>query len=180
MAAIAAAFGTALIEMVAALPRTRRNAPEERLALNQVRPALSTSRARLETLADLDAEAFDRLLLSRRLPRSTVAEQAARCDAIAEAAKDATLVPLETARVSADVLALAETVARVGNGAAMSDLLVAIGLVRAAAEGAAANVRVNLDMLDDAEFSRSAAGQLVATLDGVTHSAHRAIGALQG
>ena len=179
VAAISGAFGTALTEMVAALPRTRRNAPEERVTLDQVRPALSASRARLETLADLDSEAFDRVLRSHRLPQSTAAEQAARRDAIAEATKDATRVPLETARVCADVLARAVTVAGAGNRAAMSDLLVAIGIVRAAAEGAAANVRANLDTLDDEEFLRNSTAQLVATLDDVMHSAHRALGALQ-
>lgn len=180
VAAIAAAFGTALIEMVAALPRTRRNAPEERSALDQMRPALSTSRARLETLADLDAESFDRLLVSRRLPRNTASEQPARRHAVAEATRAATLVPLETARVCADVLALAETVAGAGNPAAASDVLVAIGILRCAAEGAAANVRANLDSLDDATFVQDATTQLVATLDEVTHSTRRAIGALQG
>lgn len=180
VAAISGAFGTALTEMVASLPRTRRNAPEERVTLDQVRPALSVSRARLETLADLDSEAFDRLLRSSRLPRSTAAEQAARRDAVAEATRDATRVPLETARVCADVLALAATVADAGNRAAMSDLLVGIGIVRAAAEGAAANVRANLATLDDPAFARSSTEQLVATLDDATHSAHRAIVALQG
>ena len=180
VAAIAGAFGTALTEMVASLPRTYRNAPEERVALDKVRPALSASRARLETLADLDSAAFDRLLRGRRLPKGTATEQAARRDAIAEATRDATRVPLETARVCADVLVLAATVAGAGNRAAMSDLLVAIGIVRAAAEGAAANVRANLDTLDDAAFLQSVHAQLVATLDDVTQAAHRAIGVLQG
>ena len=78
------------------------------------------------------------------------------------------------------MLALSETVAGAGNRSAMSDLLVAIGTVRAAAEGAAANVRANLATLDDKAFARSSTEQLVATLDDATHSAHRAIVALQG
>ncbi len=180
VAAIAGAFGTALFEMVAALPRTRWNTPEDRVVLEQVRPALATSRARLEALADLDAEAFDRLVSSGRLPKNTASELAARRHAVAEATKDATRVPLETARVCAEVLALAEMVAGAANPAAASDVLVAIGLLRCAADGAAANVRANLDTLDDAAFVQDAAAQLVATLDGAMHSAHRAVGILHG
>ncbi len=180
VAAIAGACGTALAEMVAALPRTRQNEPREHAELEVVLPALSAARARLETLAQLDVEAFDRLLLSFRLPKHTDEEQALRRAVILDATKDATLVPLETARVCADVLQLIETVAGAGNRAAAADLLVAIGMVRAAADGAAANVRANLDTLDDQAFSASALVRLTATLEDLATSAHTALGALQG
>ena len=180
VAALAGACGTALAEMVAALPRTRQNEPGERAALEMVRPALLAARTRLETLAQLDVEAFDRLLCGFRLPKHTETEQALRRTAIAEATKEATLVPLETARVCADALKLIETVAGAGNRAAAADVLVAIGVVRAAAEGAAANVRANLETLDDQAFTAGSMQRLAATLEDVTLSAHAAIGALQG
>ena len=125
-------------------------------------------------------EAFDRLLVAFRLPKGSDAEKAARQAAIADATKDATLVPLETARVSADVLMLLETVADAGNRAAAADLLVAIGIVRAAADGAAANVRANLGTLADQAFTASSMRRLTATLEDATRSAHTAIGAVQG
>lgn len=179
VAAIAGACGTALAEMVAALPRTRQNEPRERAELEVVLPALSAARARLVTLAQLDVEAFDRLLLGFRQPKGNEAEQAVRRAAIAEATKDATLVPLETARVCADVLKLMETVAGAGNRAAAADLLVAIGIVRAAADGAATNVRANLDTLDDQSFIDSALARLTASLEDAAQSAHTAMGSLQ-
>jgi len=178
--AITGALGAALAEMVASLPRTRHNSLDERQALDLVLPALATARARLEKLADLDADAFDRLLQRFRLPKGTDEQEAVRRAAIVEATKDATLVPLETARVCADVLKLMETVAGAGNPAAGSDLFVAIGLTRASAEGAAANVRANLETLDDAAFALASTRRISATLDDVLHSAHAAIGALQG
>ena len=179
VAAVTAACGTALAEMVAALPRTRHDSPEERNALDLVRPVLAACRARFEKLADLDTEAFDRLLRAFRLPKGTSGEASARRAAIADATRDATLVPLETSRLCADVLKLMETVAVAGNPAAASDLLVGIGIVRASAEGAAANVRANLHTLDDTAFSQHSTRRLTSTLDDVTHSAHAAIGALQ-
>ncbi|MEP7117689.1 MAG: cyclodeaminase/cyclohydrolase family protein [Acidobacteriota bacterium] len=180
VAALAGASGTALAEMVAALPRTRQNAAAERAALEQVLPALTAARARLEKLADLDVEAFERLLTAFRLPKGSDAEKTARRAAVTDATKDATLVPLETARTCADVLKLMETVADAGHRAAASDLFVGVSLVRAAAEGAAANVRANLESLADPAFVLSSTRRLMATLDDVTHSAHTALGSLHG
>jgi len=179
VAAMAGACGAALAEMVAALPRTRQNEPSERAELELVRPVLSAARARLEALAQLDVEAFDRLLRALRLAKVSEQEQTLRRATILDATKDATLVPLETALVCADVLKLIETVAEAGNRAAAADLLVAIGVVRAAAEGAAVNVRANLDTLDDQVFTASSMRRLSATLEDVTQSAHRALGSLQ-
>jgi len=178
--AVAGALGAALAEMVAALPRTRQNAVAEREALDLVRPALAAARARLERLATLDCDAFDRLRAAARLPKASDADKTARLAALADATKDATLVPLETARVCADVLQLMETVAGAGNRAASSDLFVAIGLVRTAAEGAAASVRANLETVDDPTFAQTSTRRISATLDDVTQSAHTAIGLLQG
>ncbi len=180
VAAVTGAFGAALAEMVAALPRTRQNAVTEREALDLVRPSLTAARARLEHLATLDCDAFDALLAASRRPKASVEDKAARLAAMADATKDATLVPLETARVCADVLKLMETVAGAGNRAASSDLFVAIAVVRTAAEGAAASVRANLETLDDAAFAQASTRRLSATLDDVMQSAHTAIGLLQG
>ena len=180
VAAITGALGAALAEMVASLPRTRQNALEERQALDLVLPAITAARARLVKLADLDTDAFEQLMREFRRPKGTDEENELRRAAIADATKEATLVPLDTARVCADVLKLMETVAGAGNRAAGSDLFVAIGLVRCSAEGAAANVRANLDTLDDPAFALASTRRISATLDDVMQSAHTAIGALQG
>jgi glutamate formiminotransferase/formiminotetrahydrofolate cyclodeaminase len=64
----------------------------------------------------------------------------------------ATEIPLETLRASSEALTHARTVADYGNPSAASDVGVAIGLLTAAAEGAAANVRINLAGLKDEAF----------------------------
>lgn len=178
--AITGALGAALAEMVASLPRTRQNAVEERQALDLVRPAIAAARARLLTLAELDSNAFEQLMREFRRPRGTDEQNERRRAAIIDATKNATLVPLDTARVCADVLKLMETVAGAGNRSASSDLFVAIGLVRCSAEGAAANVRANLDTLADPAFALASTRRISATLEDVVQSAHTAIGALQG
>ena len=79
-----------------------------------------------------------------RLPKASDDEKAARTRAIQSALQDATVVPLDTLRACAHALAHARVVAEHGNASAASDAGVAIGLLRAAAAGADANVRINL------------------------------------
>ncbi len=180
VAAVAGALGTALTQMVAGLPRTRHDNDEERAMLATVQGPLADLRARLLALADDDTAAFDRLMAAFRLPKATDADKAARTAAIQAATRDATTVPLQTAVACARVLDLLGTVAALGNPSASSDLLVAIGMLRAAAEGAAANVRINLDSLTDESFRADAATGIAAVLDEVATHTHAATAALQG
>ena len=87
-----------------------------------------------------------------RLPKATDEEKMARTHAIQSALRGATEVPLETLRACADALEHARVVADYGNRSAESDVGVAIGLLKAAAAGAAANVRINLGGLKDEGF----------------------------
>jgi len=58
-------------------------------------------------------------------------------------------VPLETARAAVEVAQLAATVAEKGNTNAVTDAGVAALLAHASAKGAAYNVRVNIQALED-------------------------------
>lgn len=178
--AVAGALGTALTQMVAGLPRTRHDNDDERAMLATVQGPLADLRARLLALADDDTAAFDRLMAAFRLPKATDADKAERKAAIQAATRDATTVPLQTAVACARVLDLLSTVAALGNPSASSDLLVAIGMLRAAAEGAAANVRINLGSLSDESFRADAAARIAAVLDEVATHTHAATAALQG
>jgi formiminotetrahydrofolate cyclodeaminase len=55
-------------------------------------------------------------------------------------------------------------VAALGNPSASSDVGVGVGLLAAAAQGAAANVRINLDGLADDAFKASASSEMEALL----------------
>lgn len=147
--AVTGAIGTALLIMVAGLPKTRTNADEERIALAGARERLVPLREALEQRADDDAAAFDEVMAAYRLPKATDDEKAARKAAVQRALAHATEVPLETLRLAADALELAGIVAQHGVPSASSDVGVAIGLLQAAAAGGAANVRVNLGGVSD-------------------------------
>ena len=151
-AAIAGAMGTSLLVMVAGLAKSRNNLDDEKAALAQARAAIEPITSRLTELADADTHAFNDVMAAYRLPKATDQDKAARTRAIQAALRGATEIPLETLRACADALTHSRAVADYGNQSAASDVGVAIGLLKAAAEGAAANVRINLTGLKDEAF----------------------------
>ncbi|HEX8030162.1 MAG TPA: cyclodeaminase/cyclohydrolase family protein [Vicinamibacterales bacterium] len=151
-AAIAGAMGTSLLVMVTGLAKSKNNTDQEKAALATARAALEPLTAQLTTLADADTEAFNAVMAAYRLPKATDEDKAARTRAIQDALRGATVVPLDTLRACAAALDHGRIVATHGNVSAASDAGVAIGLLRAAAEGAAANVRINLVSLKDESF----------------------------
>jgi len=151
-AAIAGAMGTSLLVMVAGLAKSKNNTDDEKAALAKARAAIEPITSRLTELANADAASFDAVMAAYRLPKATDEEKQARTVAIQTTLSGATEVPLETLRASVDALAHARVVADYGNRSAESDVGVAIGLLEAAAAGAAANVRTNLGGLKDEAF----------------------------
>lgn len=148
-AAIAGAMGTSLLVMVAGLAKSKNNTDDEKAALARARAAIEPITATLTNLADADAASFDAVMAAYRLPKATDEEKAARTRAIQSALRGATEIPLETLRTCTQALEYAQVVADYGNRSAESDVGVAIGLLKAAANGAAANVRMNLGGLKD-------------------------------
>jgi len=164
-AAIAGAMGTALLMMVAGLEKTKSNTADEKAALMAAAAGLKPIRARLMSLADDDAASFDAVMAAYRLPKASDQEKAARTHAIQAALRGATEIPLETLRACANALEHARVVADCGNRSAESDVGVAIGLLKAAARGAAANVRSNLGGLKDEAFKTATEAETVRLLE---------------
>ena len=158
-AAIAGAMGTSLLVMVTGLAKSKSNTDEEKAALAKARAALEPITAQLTQLADHDTAAFNAVMDAYRLPKGTDAEKAARTAAIQQAMRGATVVPLDTLRACVNAIAHGRAVADYGNRSASSDVGVAIGLLKAAAEGAAANVRINLGSLKDEAFKIATDGE---------------------
>jgi methenyltetrahydrofolate cyclohydrolase len=97
------------------------------------------------------------VMAAYRLPKATDEEKAARTKTIQSALRGATEVPLDTLRACVDALSHAKAVEDFGNASAASDVGVAIGLLRAAAQGAAANVEINLAGLKDEAYKNATA-----------------------
>jgi methenyltetrahydrofolate cyclohydrolase len=158
-AAIAGAMGTSLLVMVAGLAKSKNNLDDEKSALANARAALEPISSRLMQLADADTDAFDQVMAAYRKPKATDEEKAARTKAIQSALRGATEVPLDTLRACVDALSHAKAVEDFGNASAASDVGVAIGLLRAAAQGAAANVEINLTGLKDEAYKNATAAE---------------------
>jgi formiminotetrahydrofolate cyclodeaminase len=141
--------------MVAGLAKSRSGSDDERVALAEARASLTGVRERLTALADADADAFNQVMAAYRLPKASDAEKASRKDAIQKALKAATTTPLDTLRAASDGLRLGQVVKEHGNPSAASDVDVGLGLLRAAAEGAAANVNINLESIQDEGFKKA-------------------------
>jgi glutamate formiminotransferase/formiminotetrahydrofolate cyclodeaminase len=156
-AAVAGAMGAGLLAMVAGLTRTRGNTDDERATLRGVRERIVPILEALERCADRDAAAFDGVMAAYRRPKATDEEKAVRKAGIDAAMRGATEVPLETLRLVVEALELGVTVAALGNRSAVSDVSVGAGLLEAAANGATANVRINLEGLGDEEYRRDTA-----------------------
>jgi formiminotetrahydrofolate cyclodeaminase len=156
-AAIAGSLAASLVAMVASLSEGRPKYAEHS-ALHA--DALAAGRAlgeRFLTLADEDASAFERFGVAMRMPRDTDAERESRAAAIRHAARGAAEVPYRTIEACVETVRLSEALAGRSNRNASSDLEVSALLSVAAAEAAAANVRINLQAIGDDEATRDLA-----------------------
>jgi formiminotetrahydrofolate cyclodeaminase len=152
-AAIAAALAASLTCMVVRLSQGR-PAYERFFALHEEGLAIADSaRERFLKLADEDGRAFEAYMAARRLPRDDAESDLARREAIREAARGATTVPLSIVQECHTLAEIDERLAGRINVHAASDLDVSALLIDAAARGAAANAVVNLEAVGDDGFS---------------------------
>jgi formiminotetrahydrofolate cyclodeaminase len=150
--AAAGNLGAALISMVLDLTLSREKFKDVFSELKPIQAEARETAAELLRLMNDDARAFDRMVESRKLPKDTEEQKAARRDAMEKAARHAAEIPMQTARNSAALLSRIPLVAEKGNPNAASDAGVAALLLAAAAEGALLNVGINLSSIGDAAF----------------------------
>jgi formiminotetrahydrofolate cyclodeaminase len=112
-------------------------------SMEEAARALDDLRGQAIPLVDRDAEAYDAVSRALALPKSTPEEKAARKEAMRGALLGAMAVPLETMRVARSALAALSPLAAAVNRNVASDLEASGRCLLAAAEIAAANVRVN-------------------------------------
>jgi glutamate formiminotransferase/formiminotetrahydrofolate cyclodeaminase len=101
---------------------------------------------------DLDTMAFNKLMDAYRLPKKTEQQKQESAQAVEEAVKEATLVPLGVLEKSIEALNLAREISLKGNKNSLSDAGVAGLTAQAAAEGAYYNIKINLPNLKGSEF----------------------------
>jgi glutamate formiminotransferase/formiminotetrahydrofolate cyclodeaminase len=162
VAALMGSLGAALATMVANLTVGKKGYEGAWAELAAMAERGQALKDRLSRAVDEDTEAFNRVMEAMRLPKGTPEQQEERTRAIEVANKGAAEVPLLTARLCLDAIALAATAAELGNRNSASDAGVAALAARAGVEGAALNVRINLAGIADADFTAKAARSAAA------------------
>ena len=109
-------------------------------------------RASFAKLIDDDAEAFNTVMSAFNLPKETEEEKTKRAEAIQQATKSATEIPLHVMQLCEQALVLTQAAAEKGNVNSISDAGVAALMLHAACLGAKLNVQINLGSLKDALF----------------------------
>jgi glutamate formiminotransferase / formiminotetrahydrofolate cyclodeaminase len=155
VSALAGALAAALGEMVCRLTLKKKAFADHSEQLRQNLERLERLRKSLMDAVDRDAESYQSVLKAMKLPKITEAEQAARTDAIEEASKGATLVPLGTAELATETSHILELLRPIIMPQAASDLSVGLGLAAAARAGSIENVRANLPSIQDREWVKS-------------------------
>ncbi len=152
VAALAGALASGLAAMVANLTVGKKGYEGVAGELKQVAVQAQELKDALLLAVDEDTRAFTKVMDAFALPKATDEQKQARHAAIQEATRGATQVPLRVMEQSLQVLELAMVVAEKGLANAASDAGVAALMARAAVEGAAFNVRINLASLEDTQF----------------------------
>ena len=159
-AALSAALGAALVAMVCNLTigQEKYRAHEDTMA--RVLVAATEQRALALALAAEDGAAYGAVRAAYGLPRATDEEKRARAARIQEALKAAADVPLRTLAVAARIIDLCAEALPGGNPNVVSDVGVGALSARAALDGAALNVRINLALIKDEDYKTRTAAEL--------------------
>jgi len=163
-AAVMGAMGAALLSMVCRLTVGKKDYESVEASMREALARSESLREQLTAMVAADVQVFEALMAAYKLPRSTDQEKLARGQAIQEALKQATDVPLECAAACAEVLDLSRQVALQGHRSVISDAGVAALVAHAALRSAALNVFINVPSIQDAEFVRSRGARLDALL----------------
>lgn len=152
IAALTAATGAALAEMVANLTFGKKGYEAVQTEMEELQAKAEAIRERMLELSQADADVFNIFMNALGLPKNTDEEKAARTAAIQQAYKDVAMVPFEIGELANQIFDLAELASRKGNQNLITDGIIAAINARAAVKSAFLNVRINLSGIKDESF----------------------------
>ncbi|MCB2189450.1 MAG: cyclodeaminase/cyclohydrolase family protein [Deltaproteobacteria bacterium] len=107
---------------------------------------------KLKELTNADIAAFDHYMGCFKLPKETDADKKARAAALEDAAKKATLVPLEICKSCLQIIIEADELSKYGNLMAISDVGVGAMVAEAALRACMLSVDINVPSIKDQAF----------------------------
>jgi glutamate formiminotransferase/formiminotetrahydrofolate cyclodeaminase len=152
IAALAGSLGAALTSMVSNLSIGKRGSEDVDDILKPVAERAQELKDALVRAVDEDTNAFNAYMEARRLPAKTENEKKTKHDALQAGLKQAVLVPLGTARHSAEAISLAESAVDNGNINSVTDAGVGAHIAFSGVKGGIFNVLINLKEIEDEVF----------------------------
>jgi len=151
VSAIAGCLGAALLSMVAALTHEKKDFINSRKKMNDFGVTAQALQTKLIRLVEEDTNAFNSILSASRLPDKTSEQKEYKEKKVFQANKYAIEIPLETARLSLEVIKLSAELVKYGNPNSVTDVEVASEVGLAGVRGGCMNVMINLSGLDNVE-----------------------------
>ena len=179
-AAILGGMGAALVSMVCNLTIGKKKYADVEGDMKDVLAKAEDLRHRLTGMIQDDVRAFDTVMGAYGMPKETDEDKAARDEAIQEALKMATDVPVRCCRLAREVIDLALVVSEKGNLNVISDAGVAVLSAYAALRSAALNVYINAKLISDTSFVGAKLGELEDLLAGAEATTEKAYNIVKG
>jgi len=152
IAAYSGALAAALSEMVANLTVGKKNYKDVEEEMKLIVDKAEMIRTNMLDNIEKDCEAFDKVMVGFKLPKTSEEEKEYRKKTIQKGLIVAAEVPLEIAKEAFEIMPLAEIVVEKGNKNAVTDGLVSAMLARTAVLSALLNVKINLNSIKDEDY----------------------------
>ncbi len=149
IAAYVGVLGVSLGIMVANLSAHKRGWDDQWAEFSDWAEKGMATQKQLLALVDEDTNAFNKIMDAFGLPKGSDEEKAARKQAIQEATKYATEVPLKVVEVSLQSMEVMKAMVEIGNPNSITDAGVGALCARTAVRGALLNIKINAGGLDD-------------------------------
>lgn len=149
VAATSGALSASLLAMVANLSTTARGMEAQKDSMGELALKSQALKEELLSAIDRDSLAYDSVIRSHRLPKTTDEERSKRAAAIGRANLRAAEVPLSVLERTIELLEIAVHLVDAGMDSSLSDAAVAASAAAAAADGACYNVLINCPGIGD-------------------------------
>ena len=159
IAAYMGSLGISLATMVANLSAHKRGWDQRWKEFSDWAEKGQKIKDELLSLVDEDTNAFNKIMEAFSLPKSSDKEAKIRSEAIQNATKYATEVPLKTMILAYSSFPIIKAMAEIGNPNSISDAGVGALCARSAVIGAYMNVRINAAELKDESFKKEILGK---------------------
>lgn len=157
VAALCATLSSSLGIMVCNLTIGKKKYADVESEMLSIKEKLENYKTKFIELAQLDNQAFDKVMDAFKLPKDTDEEKTQRAEKIDEATLGAARVPAEVIKTCSELIPLLLVIVSKGNRNSLSDAGVASLLLTTAAQGAFLNVLINCTALKN----QSMAGELL-------------------